>query len=42
MAYPPEFRRDVVAVARQHEAPLFRIAKKPAPDAVEAIPKDRL
>lgn len=27
MAYPLEFRRDVVSVARRHEAPLFRIAK---------------
>jgi transposase len=26
-AYPPEFRRDVVAVARKHEAPLSQIAK---------------
>ena len=26
-AYPLEFRRDVVAVARMHEAPLGRIAK---------------
>jgi transposase len=25
--YPPEFRRDVVAVARKHEAPLNQIAK---------------
>ena len=25
--YPPEFRRDVVAVARKHEAPLAQIAK---------------
>lgn len=25
--YPPEFRRDVVAVARKHEAPLSQIAK---------------
>jgi len=23
--YPPEFRRDVVAVARKHEAPLSQI-----------------
>ena len=26
-AYPPEFRRDVVAVARKGEAPLTQIAK---------------
>ena len=26
-AYPPEFRRDVVAVARRKEAPLTQIAK---------------
>jgi transposase len=26
-AYPPEFRRDVVKVARKHEAPLGQIAK---------------
>ena len=26
-AYPPEFRRDVVAVARKHGAPLSQIAK---------------
>jgi transposase len=26
-AYPPEFRRDVVAVARRREAPLTQIAK---------------
>lgn len=25
--YPEEFRRDVVAVARKHEAPLAQIAK---------------
>lgn len=25
--YPPEFRRDVVAVARKHEAPLNQIAR---------------
>jgi transposase len=25
--YPLEFRRDVVAVARKHEAPLSQIAK---------------
>jgi transposase-like protein len=25
--YPAEFRRDVVAVARKHEAPLAQIAK---------------
>ena len=25
--YPPEFRRDVVAVARKHEAPLNQVAK---------------
>ena len=25
--YPPEFRRDVVAVARKHEAPLDQMAK---------------
>ncbi|MHB1173468.1 MAG: transposase [Lacisediminihabitans sp.] len=27
-AYPAEFRRDVVAVARKHEAPLSQIAKE--------------
>ena len=27
MAYPTEFRRDVVAVARRKEAPLVQIAK---------------
>ena len=26
-AYPPEFRNDVVAVARKHEAPISQIAK---------------
>ena len=26
-AFPAEFRRDVVAVARKHEAPLKQIAK---------------
>jgi transposase-like protein len=26
-AYPADFRRDVVAVARRHEAPLVQIAK---------------
>ena len=26
-AFPAEFRRDVVAVAREHEAPLNQIAK---------------
>ncbi|TFB69218.1 transposase [Cryobacterium sp. Hz9] len=25
--YPPEFRRDVVAVARKYDAPLNQIAK---------------
>jgi predicted deacylase len=25
--YPPEFRRDVVVVARKHEAPLNQLAK---------------
>jgi transposase len=27
MAYPAEFRRDVVAVARRKEAPITQIAK---------------
>ena len=27
-AYPQEFRDDVVAVARKHEAPLSQIAEK--------------
>ena len=26
-AYPPEFRNDVAAVARKHEAPVSQIAK---------------